>query len=341
MSAARDATNASAAGARMERAAPPQRVLVTGAAGFIGSTLVDRLLAEGREVVGYDSFDPFYPEAEKRRNLVGALASPRFRLERGDVRDAERLADLFAQHRFDGVVHLAALAGVRPSLERPVEYADVNVTGTSVVLQAAAQRGGARVVFASSSSVYGERGAEPDQPFRETDDVDHPISPYAATKKACELVAHVFHHAHGLPIVAARIFTAYGPRQRPDLAIRKFVERMRRGEPIPVFGDGSAVRDFTFVEDLVTGLVAALDRDLGYTVLNFGAGRTTSVIEVVRALERALGVAAKIDWQPRQTGDVSRTWADTTRARTLIGYAPATRLDEGIARFVAWLEENP
>jgi len=319
--------------------ARPERVLVTGAAGFIGSTLVERLLAEGREVVGVDSFDPFYPEADKQRNLRAALAAPGFRLERADIRDAARMDALFAAHRFDGVVHLAALAGVRPSLERPVAYADVNVLGTSVVLQAAATHDGPRVVYASSSSVYGERGAGPDEPFRETDNVDHPISPYAATKKACELVAHSFHHAHGLPLVGARIFTAYGPRQRPDLAIRKFAERMRRGEPIPIYGDGSAVRDFTFVEDLVTGLVSALDRDLGYAVINFGAGRTTSVREVVQQLERALGVPAKIDWQPRQTGDVTKTWADTTRARELLGYAPATSLAAGIERFIAWLKE--
>lgn len=320
--------------------AAPQRVLVTGAAGFIGSTLVDRLLAEGRDVVGLDCFDPFYPEEDKWRNLRAALRSPGFRLERGDIRDAARIDALFAAGRFDGVVHLAALAGVRPSLERPVEYADVNVTGTSVILQAAVRYGGPHVVLASSSSVYGERGAGPSRPFCESDPVDHPISPYAATKKACELVAHAFHCAHGLPVVAARIFTAYGPRQRPDLAIRKFAERMRRGASIPIYGDGSAVRDFTFVEDLVGGLVAALDRDFGYAVINFGAGRTTSVLDLVRELERALGVAATIDWQPRQTGDVTTTWADTTRARELLGYAPLTPVAHGIDRFVAWLKED-
>lgn len=315
----------------------PTRVLVTGAAGFIGSTVVDRLLSEGRDVVGLDSFDPFYPEEQKTRNLERASKSPDFHLVRGDIRDLAAMERLFERHRFDGVVHLAALAGVRPSLERPVEYADVNVTGTSVVLQCAVRFGGPQVVFASSSSVYGERT---DGPFRETDRVDRPISPYAATKKACELVAHGFHHAEGLPVVAARIFTAYGPRQRPDLAIRKFAERMRRGSPIPIYGDGSAVRDFTFVEDLVDGLIAALDRDLGYAVLNFGAGRTTSVLEVVRLLERSLGVEANIDWQARQIGDVSRTWADVSAARQALGYAPRVSLEEGIARFVAWLKEQ-
>lgn len=315
----------------------PERILITGAAGFIGSTLADRLLGEGREVVGLDSFDPFYPEEQKLRNLAGALGHPAFRLERGDIRDAEAVGRAFAAARPDAVVHLAALAGVRPSLERPAAYADVNVTGTSVVLDAAVRHRGARVVFASSSSVYGERETGP---FRESDPVERPVSPYAATKRAGELVAHTFHHAHGLPVTCARIFTAYGPRQRPDLAIRKFAERMLRGEPIPVYGDGSSVRDFTYVDDLVEGLVRATDRDLGYAILNFAGGRTISVLEVVRALERELGVEARIDWQPRQTGDVLRTWGDISAARAALGYQPTVPFEEGLARFVAWLREG-
>ena len=314
----------------------PERVLVTGAAGFVGSTLVDRLLAEGREVVGLDSFDPFYPEALKRRNLAGALRHPAFRLERGDIRDPAAVERAFAA-RPQAVVHLAALAGVRPSLERPAAYADVNVTGTSIVLDAAVRHGGARVVFASSSSVYGERTTGP---FRETDPVERPVSPYAATKKAGELVAHTFHHAHALPVVCARIFTAYGPRQRPDLAIRKFAERMRRGEPIPIYGDGSSLRDFTFVGDLVDGLVRAVDRDLGYAILNFGAGRETQLLDVVRMLEGALGLKAQIEWLPPQVGDVPRTWSDSTAAREALGYDPRTTLEEGIARFARWLGEE-
>jgi UDP-glucuronate 4-epimerase len=312
----------------------PERVLVTGAAGFIGSTLVERLLADGREVIGVDSFDPFYPESIKRRNLTRALGARRFRLEHVDIRDAGRLERIFADSAFDGVVHLAALAGVRPSLERPAQYADVNVHGSAVVFEVAARHGRPRVVFASSSSVYGERE---DGPFRETDPVERPISPYAATKRAGELVAHTFHHAHGLSVTCARIFTAYGPRQRPDLAIRKFAERMRRGDSVPVYGDGSALRDFTYVDDLVEGLVRALDRDLGFAILNFGAGRTVSVLEVVHALEEELEVKARVEWRPRQTGDVSRTWADIGAAREALGYAPQVELREGIRRFAAWL----
>jgi UDP-glucuronate 4-epimerase len=217
-------------------------------------------------------------------------------------------------------------------------YADVNVHGSAVVFEAAARHGRPRVVFASSSSVYGERE---DGPFRETDPVERPISPYAATKRAGELVAHTFCHAHGLSVTCARIFTAYGPRQRPDLAIRKFAERMRRGDSVPIYGDGSALRDFTYVDDLVEGLVRALDTDLGFAILNFGAGRTVSVLEVVNALEEELGVKAHIEWRPRQTGDVSRTWADIGAAREALGYAPQTSLREGIRRFVAWLGSQP
>jgi len=314
----------------------PRQVLVTGAAGFVGSTLVERLLDEGREVVGVDNFDPFYAEEQKRRNLSRALDHAAFRLERADIRDAEAMAGIFAAG-FDGVAHLAALAGVRPSLERPSVYADVNVHGASVVLEAACRSGLPRVVFASSSSVYGERQGGP---FRETDPVERPVSPYAATKRAGELVAHSFHHAHGLPVSCLRIFTAYGPRQRPDLAIRKFAECMLRGQPVPVYGDGSSLRDFTYVDDLVDGLVRALDRDLGFAILNLGAGRKVSVLEVIKQLEQSLGVPARIEWLPKQVGDVSRTWADIAAARAALGYAPAVPFPEGIERFVRWLERE-
>ena len=268
-----------------------ERILVTGAAGFIGSHVTERLLAEGRSVVGLDSFDPYYPEPQKRRNLEGPLASDRFRLVQADIRDSEAVEAVFAEG-LDGVVHLAALAGVRPSLQRPALYADVNVHGTSVILESAARHGTPPIVFASSSSVYGERS---DGPFRETDPVERPISPYAATKRAGELVAHTFHHAHGQQVTCARIFTAYGPRQRPDLAIRKFADLMRAGEPIPIYGDGSALRDFTYVGDLVDGLVSALDSDVGFAILNFGGGRVVSVLEVVKTLERELAVSAEIE----------------------------------------------
>ncbi|NRA06532.1 MAG: GDP-mannose 4,6-dehydratase [Myxococcales bacterium] len=312
----------------------PQRVLVTGAAGFIGSHVTDRLLGEGRSVVGVDSFDPFYPASMKRRNLAGALSSARFELVESDIRDREAMQALFARGGFDGVVHLAALAGVRPSLERPADYADVNVRGSAQLFEAAVRYGLPRLVFASSSSVYGERE---DGPFRESDPVERPISPYAATKRAGELLAHSFHHAHGLPVICARIFTAYGPRQRPDLAIRKFAERMLAGEPLSIYGDGSSLRDFTFISDLVDGLVAALDSDLDFSLLNLGAGHRLSVLEVVKTLEHELRVPAVLDYLPAQTGDVRRTWADITAAREALGYAPRVNFQEGVRLFVSWL----
>jgi UDP-glucuronate 4-epimerase len=315
----------------------PRRVLVTGAAGFIGSTLVDRLLAEGCDVVGLDSFDPFYAEAEKRANLAQAATSPSFQLVEGDIRDAAALEKAFRGGRVDAVVHLAALAGVRPSLARPVAYAEVNVAGTAAVAQAAVQAGVGRLLFASSSSVYGERS---EGPFRETDPVLRPISPYAATKRSAELLLHSFHVAYGIGVTCARIFTAYGPRQRPDLAIRKFAERMLRDETLPVYGDGAAQRDFTYVDDLVDGLVRALDTEPGFAIFNFGAGRTISVREVIAVLEAELGLRAQIEWLPPQVGDVSRTWADTTAAREALGYEPATPFADGIARFAAWLRDG-
>ncbi len=315
----------------------PRRVLVTGAAGFIGSTLVERLLDDEREVVGFDSFDAFYPEEEKRRNLRAALESPRFRLVRGDIRDREAVDRVFEENDFDGLVHLAALAGVQTSLKRPADYASVNVHGTAVLLEAAVASSRPRVVFASSSSVYGERN---DGPFREVDPVERPVSPYAATKRAAELLAHSFHHAHGLSICCARIFTAYGPRQRPDLAIRKFAGLILAGRPLPVFGDGSNLRDFTYVDDLVDGLVRALDTDLGFAILNFWAGRKVTLLELIKLLEQELGVPAEIEWLPRQVGDVPRTWADISAARSALSYSPRVPFEEGLRRFVAWLREG-
>ena len=311
-------------------------VLVTGAAGFIGSTLSDRLLADGARVIGLDSFDPFYPAELKHENLRAAREHDAFTLVEGDIRDADALGRVFGIGAVDAVFHLAALAGVLPSLERPVEYADVNVTGSARVFEAAVRHGGPTVVFASSSSVYGERS---DGPFRESDPVDRPISPYAATKKAGELVAHGFHHGHGLPVVCARIFTAYGPRQRPDLAIRKFAERMLRGEPVPIYGDGKSLRDFTFVDDLVEGLVRAAGFE-GYGIFNFGAGRTISVLDVVKTLEQELGVTARVEWLPSQTGDVGRTWANIDAAREALGYAPRVDFEQGVGRFVEWLQAS-
>ncbi len=288
-------------------------------------------------MVGLDNFDPFYGRALKEENLAALCEHPDFALVEGDIRSPEDLATAFESGPFDAVVHLAALAGVRPSLERPAAYADVNVAGTAALCAAALEHGVPRMLFASSSSVYGERT---EGPFRESDPVERPISPYAATKRAGELLLHSLHHGSGLEVTCARIFTAYGPRQRPDLAIRKFAERMLADRPVPVYGDGSARRDFTFVDDLVEGLVLGLDRVEGYRILNFGGGTPVTVLDIVRALEDALGREADIDWQPQPVGDVSQTWSDPALARSVLGYTPRVSLREGVGRFVEWLNQR-
>lgn len=315
------------------------RTLVTGGAGFIGSTLVDRLLADGAEVVAVDNFDPFYPGPIKRRNLAEASRHPRFRLAELDVRDGEAVGRLVAGFRPDSVVHLAARAGVRPSIDDPAAYADVNVTGTVHLLEAARRLDPSpRFVYASSSSVYGDR---PNAPFREDDPVDHPVSPYAATKRACELLAYTFHHLHGLPVTGLRFFTAYGPRNRPDLAIARFARLIDRGEPVPVFGDGTSRRDYTFVDDVVDGIVRAVDRCSSHRLYNLGNSEPVELRAMIAAVGEALGKTPLIQRLPEQPGDVRQTWADVSRARDELGYSPGTRFPDGLRRFVAWYRTLP
>ena len=310
------------------------RTIVTGGAGFIGSHLVDRLLADGAEVIVVDNFDPFYPRASKESNLAAALRSPRCRLVELDIRDAAGARSLVGQFRPDAIVHLAARAGVRPSIEDPALYADVNVLGTVHWLEAASRlEPRPRFVYASSSSVYGDR---PDAPFRETDPVDLPVSPYAATKKACELLAFTFHHLHGLPVTGLRFFTAYGPRNRPDLAIAKFTRLIDRGEPVPMFGDGTTRRDYTFVADIVDGIVRAIDRCTGHHLYNLGNSDPIELRDLVDAIASALGKTPVIQRLPEQPGDVRQTYADISRAADELGYAPKTPFAEGLARYVAW-----
>ncbi len=309
-------------------------ILITGGAGFIGSNLVDRLLKDGADVVAVDNFDPFYAAARKRANLAEAARSPRFRLFELDIRDGEGVGRLIREVRPGAIVHLAARAGVRPSIEQPAVYADVNVVGTVYLLQAAAcLEPRPRFVYASSSSVYGDR---PDAPFRETDNVDHPISPYAATKKACELMAHAFHHLHGLPVTGLRFFTVYGPRNRPDLAIYKFADLIERGRPVPMFGDGSTRRDYTFVGDIVDGIVRAVDRCTDHHLYNLGNSSPIALHAMIDQLGAALGKRPLIERLRPQPGDVQQTYADTLRAEAELGYSPATPFREGLDRFVAW-----
>ena len=315
------------------------RTIVTGGAGFIGSTLVDRLLADGGEVVSLDNFDEYYAPALKRANLSAASAHPRFRSVEGDIRDRDLVRALVAEVAPEAIVHLAARAGVRPSIEQPSLYAGVNVVGTTHLLEAACTLDPLpRFVFASSSSVYGDR---PDAPFRETDPVDHPISPYAATKKACELLSHAFHHLHGLAVTGLRLFTAYGPRNRPDLAVSRFARLIDRGEPVPMFGDGSSRRDYTYVDDIVDGLVRAMARPEGYRIYNLGNSSPVDLRTMIATIGQALGKAPIIDRRPDQPGDVKQTYADISRAESELGYQPRTPFPEGIARFVAWYRRMP
>ena len=310
------------------------RTIVTGGAGFIGSTLVDRLLDDGGEVVALDNFDDYYAESRKRANLADASRRPGFRLVEGDIRDRDLVRRLVAEVAPDAIFHLAARAGVRPSIDQPTLYADVNVVGTTGLLEAACRVDPLpRFVFASSSSVYGDR---PDAPFRESDAVDHPISPYAATKKACELMAHAFHHLHGLPVTGLRLFTAYGPRNRPDLAIARFAALIDRGEPVPMFGDGSTRRDYTYVDDIVDGFVRAADRCRDFRIYNLGHSSPVDLRTMIGTIADALGKRAIIDRRPTQPGDVPQTYADVRRAEVELGYAPRTSFPDGIARFVAW-----
>lgn len=319
-----------------------ERVLVTGAAGFIGSHLVDALLARGNVVAGVDSFDHFYDPAVKRENLAGALAHPSFDLIEGDVRDAAGVRAAFARARPDVLVHLAARAGVRPSIEQPALYADVNVTGTSVILEAARAARVERLVVASSSSVYGNTSQAP---FREDDPAIAPVSPYAATKRAAELLCETFAELNPwMRVISLRFFTVYGPRQRPDLAIHKFSRLIAAGQPIPFFGDGSAARDYTYITDILQGVLGAIDRTrdvpVRHEIFNLGESATTTLTELVSLIERAVGRHATLDRKPPQPGDVRRTFADISRARALLGYAPAVPVSEGIPRFVSWLRER-
>jgi UDP-glucuronate 4-epimerase len=319
-----------------------ERVLVTGAAGFIGSHTVDALLERGYSVVGIDNFDDFYDPAVKQANLQGALRHPEFALEVADIRDALAMRRIFAATRPDAVVHLAARAGVRPSIAEPALYANVNVVGTTVLLDAAREAGVDRVVVASTSSVYGNSA---EVPFREDDPALHPISPYAATKRGMELLCECFAHLYPqMRIIALRFFTVYGPRQRPDLAIHKFTRLISAGEPVPFFGDGSDSRDYTYITDTVQGVLGALERTrterVRYEVFNLGESATTTLSELVELIERAVGRAAVLDRRPPQPGDVRRTFADVSRARALLRYSPCVPINEGIPRFVEWYRRS-
>jgi UDP-glucuronate 4-epimerase len=308
-------------------------ILVTGGAGFIGSHLCERLIRDGREVICLDVFDNFYARAAKLRNIEPMKEADRYHLYEGDIRDPQILEDLLGHHAVEAVVHLAARAGVRPSIEMPRLYTDVNLTGTATLLEHCRRFGLKRFVFGSSSSVYGNRDTVP---FSEEHPADEPVSPYAATKRAGELLCYTYHHLYGMEIACLRLFTVYGPRQRPEMAIHKFARLIDAGEPVPVFGDGSSARDYTYVSDIVDGIAAALEKARGFQVLNLGRSEVVTLRELVAHLERALGRKAAVVSQADQPGDVRRTCADLTRARRVLGYEPTVGIEEGIRRFVEW-----
>ncbi len=312
-------------------------ILVTGGAGFIGSHLTERLLAGGRRVVVLDNFDPFYDPAVKRRNLEAAGREPGFRLVEGDIRDRDLLDRLLGSEPFDAVVHLAARAGVRPSILDPETYTSVNLSGTTCLLEACRRHHVGRFLFGSSSSVYGNNRKVP---FAESDPVDHPVSPYAATKKAGELLCYTSHHLTGTPVACLRFFTVYGPRQRPEMAIHKFARILADGGEIEQYGDGSSSRDYTYVSDIVEGIVSALDRARSYHVWNLGGSRTTTLAALVEKIARGLSAAPRVKVLPPQPGDVERTWADVSKARAELGWEPTVDLDRGIAQFLEWFRRE-
>lgn len=313
-----------------------KRVLVTGGAGFIGSHLCQRLLREGESVVCLDNFDPFYDPAIKRKNLEEIQATTgggAFQLVEGDIRDAGLMEDLFNRSSFDLVIHLAARAGVRPSLEQPLLYEDVNVAGTLNLLEACREYGVMDMIFGSSSSVYGKNSKIP---FAEEDRLEAMISPYAVTKRIGELFCSVYHHLYGMNIFCLRFFTVYGPRQRPEMAIHKFARLILQGERVPLFGDGTSQRDYTYIDDIIEGIIGAVRNLRGYNVFNLGESRTIPLRKLVFLLEEALGKKAEIKELPEQPGDVPITYADISKARRLLGYDPHVGIEEGIKRFIRW-----
>ncbi|MGI8734970.1 MAG: GDP-mannose 4,6-dehydratase [Pyrinomonadaceae bacterium] len=318
-------------------------ILITGGAGFIGSHLVDRLLAEGDwRVSVVDDFNDFYAPAIKRNNIRAHQQNPSYKLFEADIRDKSSLSRIFSDDKFDCIIHLAARAGVRPSLSQPQLYVETNINGTMNLLEVARENGVRQFVFGSSSSVY---GVNKKVPFSEDDPIFHPISPYAATKAAGELLCHTYAHLYRLRCVCLRFFTVYGARQRPDLAIHKFAHLISEGKPIPVFGDGTTRRDYTYVDDILAGVRAAIDyvadySKSNYEVINLGESRTVELRELIALLEKELDMRAVIYQQPPQPGDVPQTFADITKARRLLNYNPQTQIEAGIRLFVEWFREK-
>ena len=313
--------------------------LVTGGAGFIGSSLTEKLLNEGNRVIAIDNFCDYYSPLLKEKNIKDFLDNPNYKLYRTDIRNSEDIKEIFDENEIDVIVHLAAMAGVRPSIENPLLYQEVNGMGTQNILEAAKLNNINSLVMASSSSVYGK-----EIPFRENMIVDFAISPYAATKKSNEVMAHVYHKLNNMNIIMLRFFTVYGPKQRPDLAINKFTRLMLEGKSIPMYGDGTTSRDYTYIDDIVDGIIKSCDYVENnvnvYEIINLGSNNPISLKEMINTIGEVLNVEPNIEVLPMQPGDVDRTYADITKANKLLGYNPSITFKEGIEKFVLWYKEN-
>lgn len=313
-------------------------ILITGGAGFIGSTLADKLLKENNKVIVIDNFNDYYDVRLKEQNVAVNLDNLNYKLYRGDICDRKFIEGIFSENKIDAVVHIAARAGVRPSLEDPLEYVRSNIDGTINILENMKKHDVKKMVFASSSSVYGNCKAEK---FSEDLKVTEPISPYAATKSACEQFLYTYSKLYGINVVCLRFFTVYGPKQRPDLAIRKFVELIEKDEPIPVYGDGTTMRDYTFIEDIISGICSAIEYDkTPYEIINLGGGSPVTLHEMIKTIEDVLGKRAQINRLPMQAGDVDKTVSDITKARRLLGYNPQISFKDGVKKFVEWRRKN-
>lgn len=313
------------------------RILITGAAGFIGSNLVDALLKTSYQIMGIDNFDPFYDRTIKIHNIENALHNPDYQFKEGDISDFDFTGECFSIFKPDIIVHLAAKAGVRPSLTDPKAYYDVNVMGTLNLLELMKKNNINKMLYASSSSVYGNNEKVP---FSETDIVDFPISPYAASKKAGELICHTYHHLYNFDIFCLRFFTVYGPRQRPDLAICKFTKSILSGEQISLYGNGSTSRDYTHIDDIIQGIKGSIERIKGFDIINLGGSKTITLIDLVKILEKHTGRKARLRYLPMQDGDVIRTYADITKARTILEYNPKIDIHTGIRNYIKWFRQS-
>jgi len=311
--------------------------LVTGGAGFIGSHLCERLVKEGNEIICVDNFNDFYDPLIKRRNVEGLQKKANFKLYELDILDFPKLQAVFEQNDIDVIIHLAARAGVRPSIKEPLLYQEVNVRGTLNLLELARRFNVPKFVFASSSSVYGNNKKVP---FSEQDNVDNPVSPYAATKKAGELLAYTYHHLYDISISCIRFFTVYGPRQRPDMAIHKFTKLIDQGKKVPIFGDGNSQRDYTYISDIIDGLCSAIEYCQGYEIYNLGDSRTVELKEVIQHIENLLNKKARLDFKPFQAGDVWITYADISKAKAQLKYQPKIMFEKGMQNFIDWYKSE-